>query len=303
MKFSLVIPTYNRLDDLEKCLVSIMEQKEPPTEVLIIDDGELAGSFVNKWEVSFHHLGIKLVYYKKDHDVERRGLSESKNKSLELVNNDIFFIIDDDTVLDNDFCARIMDVWKDNQGDNALIGVGGVIINRRKRSLLENIFHFIFGLRGNYPWDVTRVGFQAWDEDLSEPSKGYYAHGGVCSYNLYKTKEIGFSVFSGGRTGLEDVDFCLRAKNRGYHFIINPKAGLYHYPSAVTREGAEKMGYKESVNRLAIFRSVNKKPSLYLKAWFCWSMFGWVLRQIIVGNVAKAKGMIRGIFSRNFFGN
>ena len=66
-----------------------------------------------------------------------------------------------------------------------------------------------------------------------------------------------FSNFSGGRTALEDVDFCLRAKNKGYHFIIEPKAELYHYPSVVSRESQFLMGYKESFNRKIIFKNLN----------------------------------------------
>ncbi len=42
---------------------------------------------------------VKLIYYKKDLRIERRGLSESKNKGLNLANNYIVFVLDDDVEL------------------------------------------------------------------------------------------------------------------------------------------------------------------------------------------------------------
>jgi GT2 family glycosyltransferase len=295
MKFSIVIPTYNREDDLSKCLGSILTQELLPDEVIVVDDGSLPEIFVKNWTEKLLIKAIKIVYYKKNHDIETRGSSESRNKALEFISNEIFFIFDDDVILESDFCSNIIKIWKDN-GDNSLIGVGGIIKNRRKKIKFEKYFYKFFGISSKYSWDVNDVGFQIWDEDISAPSIGYYAHGGVCSYRLNKTKELRFSTFSGGRAALEDVDFCLRAKLRDYHFIIQPKARLFHYPSAVSREGQFLTGQKESRNRKIIFKSIDKKPNPFLWVWFYWANLGWILRQFFVGNFRKGRGMINGLF-------
>jgi len=214
------------------------------------------------------------------------------------VTNEIFLILDDDVVLEKVFCEKIINVWESSR-DNNLLGVGGTIKNRRKILKVEKVFNIIFGLTSKYKWDVNKVCFQVWDEDIKEIIKGYYAHGGVCSYDLKKTKELKFTTFSGGRTALEDVDFCLRAKNNGYHLLIQPEARLYHYPSTTSREGMFTMGYKESYNRKAIFKSQYKKPNLCLKIWFLWAHIGWTLRQFIIGNFRKGFGMIKGALNSN----
>ena len=295
MKFSIIIPTYNREIDLNKCLNSILLQTILPTEIIIIDDGELPIGFIKDWNYKIFKRKINFKYYKKNHEIERRGLSESKNKALELVSSDIFFILDDDVVLEADFCSFIIEIWRKKADDNNLIGVGGIIKNRRKRYFVEKYFNNLFGINSKYSWDVNRVGFQIWDEEIKEPSLGYYAHGGVCSYRLEKVKELRFSVFSGGRTALEDVDFCLRAKNKGYHFIIEPEAQLYHYPSSITRESQFLMGYKESINRRIIFKNFNKNPTIFLWTWFYWANLGWILRQFLIGNFRKGKGMFKSL--------
>ena len=297
MRFSIVIPTYNRQADLKKCLASILVQAALPAEVIIVDDGDLPADYISARKEEFHKAGISFVYYKKNHEVERRGSSESRNRSLELISNDIFFILDDDVVLELDFCEKIMAVWVEKRTQD-LIGVGGIIKNRRRRLPLEKIFHAFFGISSKYSWDVNRVGFQVWDEEITELALGYYVHGGVCAYDLEKVKQLKFTIFSGGRTALEDVDFCLRAKMSGYHFLIEPKAKLFHYPSKASRETLLLTGYKEGANRKTIFKNIYKKPSLYLLAWFYWANIGWILRQFLTGNLGKGIGMVKGIYGR-----
>lgn len=296
MKFTIFIPTFNRQEDLNKCLESIMSQSLLPNEILVIDDGNLPISFVKNWENAYAPKNINFIYYKKDHKIERKGLSESKNKALSLIKNNIFFVLDDDVVLMPDFCEKIISVWQKNK-DEDLVGVGGLIKNRRKKMSIEKYFYKFFGISSKYSWDVNRIGFQIWDEEIKKEEKGFYAHGGVCSYDLEKTRRLKFSTFDGGRTGLEDVDFCLRAKSLGYFFIIQPKAQLFHYPSASSRESFFQMGYKESRNRKIIFKSQNKNANLLIWIWFYWASLGWIFRQILVGNFSKMKGSIKGLFS------
>lgn len=296
MNFSVIIPTYNRPKDLNVCLESILNQSVLPDEVLVIDDGDLESEYINKVEEKFDNKNIKLVYHKKNHEVHPRGSSESRNVGVDLVSNDIFFILDDDLILDNDFFEKVMNVWGGNVDEN-LIGVGGVIKNNRGKLWVEELYNKVFGLSSKKSWDVNRVAFQSWDDRIEDQKKGYYVHGGVCSYNRSLIKELGgFSTFSGGRTALEDVDLCLRAKNKGYHFLIEPKAKVIHNHSSESREDSFMIGYKEMVNRKVIFLN-NSKQSIKNKIWFEWACSGWVLRQIVVGNFRKAFGMIRGIFT------
>jgi GT2 family glycosyltransferase len=277
-------------------LNSILIQTKIPNELIIVDDGNLDSNFINDYRDKFQNKDVNFIYYKKNHKKESRGSSESRNKSLELISNEIFFIFDDDVVLEKDFCEVIVSQWNKIKNTDELICVGGIIKNNRKKLKLEKYFYYFFGIKSKYDWDVNKVGFQIWNDEIKESSLGYYIHGGASSYNLTKTKELRFSVFSGGRTALEDVDFCLRAKKKGYKFLIDPKAKLYHFHSKVSREGIYLAGLKESQNRKLIFKSLNKKPGLFLWTWFYWSNFGWILRQFLVGNFRKGLGMMQGLF-------
>ncbi|MCD4694408.1 glycosyltransferase [bacterium] len=298
MKFTVVVPTYNRPKDLSSFLNSVLGQNLLPSEVLIIDDGDLDNEYINKYKIIFKEKNVFLNYYKKDHEKERRGLSESKNKALEIASYDIVFFFDDDIIIDDsDYFIKIMDIWKENK-DDKLIGVGGLIKRSRKKTKFEKVYNKIFLLdSGGFSWNVTKTGFQVWDEYIKEKQKGFYSHGGVSSYRKDLAEEFLFPTFSGGRTGLEDVDFCMRAKARSYFFIIEPGAKVIHNHVKTSRENDFLIGEKESQNRKIIFRS-NCKDSFVNRFIFLWNSLGWILRQFLAGNFNKGLGMMRGFFKK-----
>ena len=98
---------------------------------------------------------------------------------------------------------------------------------------------------------------------------------------------------------MEDVDFCARAKLRGWYFIIEPAAKLSHYPSQDSREEEYFSGKKEGANRREIFRILNPDAGLRLKIWFFWANLGWILRQLLTGHLRKSVGMTCGALGKN----
>jgi len=294
MQFSVLIPTYNRPADLLACIDSIAMQSLLPRQCVIVDDGDLSAGELAR---ARQKLGpIELTYYKKDQARERRGLSESKNVGLTLATEHIVFIFDDDIVLEQNFFSSVIEVWI-TLDDEHLMGVGGVITNLRARSSLEKLYNAVFLLTARNAWDITPVGFQVWDEAIEVREKGYYIHGGLSALHRSRALRFPFNTFKGGRTSLEDVDFCQRAKNAGYHFYMEPRARAFHNTSAMSREGMYLSGVKESANRKEIFRG-NATMTTRHVLWFCWSSLGWVLRQFLAGNFHKGAGMLVGLFSR-----
>jgi GT2 family glycosyltransferase len=294
MEFSAIIPTYKREVELPKCLNSIVEQQELPAEVVLIDDDQISENNLSKYRQLLNKSGVGLNYHKKDHSKETKGSSASRNIGISLAKSEIVFILDDDLILEPDFFKNIMDVWRDKKQEN-LLGVGGIITNNRKKSPMEKFYNRIFGLTAEFKWDINNACFQSWDDDITNQEKGFYVHGGVCSYDKNKAEELGFTVFSGGREALEDVDFCLRAKNRNYFFIIEPKAKVFHDHQSAGKEDKFLSAQKESRNRKMIFKK-NCPQSLGNRIHFIWSNTGWILRQFLSGNFKKGLGLTRGFF-------
>ena len=75
-KFSVVIPTKNRFEDLKKNIISILKQGMTPNELLIIDQSD------KNFKKSIKKItknNINLRYY---HNREIKSLTEAKNFSL-----------------------------------------------------------------------------------------------------------------------------------------------------------------------------------------------------------------------------
>jgi GT2 family glycosyltransferase len=293
MAFSVIIPTYQRQKELENCLTSILRQDLLPAEIIIVDDSFLMEEFIGYWRKEAANSQVELVYYHKDQDREIRGSSSSRNIGLNLAKKKICFIFDDDLVLENYFFSQIMAAWKD---DEKLLGVGGVIVNNRLKSAAEKKYNKFFGLQAGLSWDVNEVGFQSWDDGIKDCQTAFYVHGGVCSYNKEIVKKLGgFTVFGGGREALEDLDFCWRAKQKDYYFLIEPGGRVFHAHSLAGREDDFTAGCKESANRKKIFTELGGKEAIDKLA-FYWANVGWILRQVIKGKFKKTQGMIKGLF-------
>lgn len=294
MNFSIVIPTYNRPEALGACLEAVLGQSLRPTELMVIDDGDLEETLITKYRDRAESVGTSFIYYKKNHSEERRGLSESKNIALSKCQAEFIVYLDDDIVIQSGFLTALFQIWEENYSDTELIGVGGVIRNNRSITKFEKIYNRLFGLGSNKDWDITAAGFQVWNDQIKSPSQGFYAHGGLVSLRRRLAHQLSFSVFEGGRTGLEDVDFCFRAKQAGFHFIIQPKAAADHNHSREARETEYLSGQKESRNRREIFKKSGRR-NFSVRILFNWSLLGWILRQFLAGHFLKGLGMIRGL--------
>ena len=91
-KTSVIIPTYNRPEDLKNCIRSILNQSVKPDEVIVIDDGNLPEFPLLK---ECKDTGIHCIFHKKNIP----GLTASRNAGVKLSTGDIIFFLDDDVEL------------------------------------------------------------------------------------------------------------------------------------------------------------------------------------------------------------
>ena len=87
---SVIIPTYNRAEMLERALVSITNQSVLPQELIIIDDGstDSTENLVHRFETG----AINLKYHRQ----LNQGPAAARNRGVELATNDIISFLDSD---------------------------------------------------------------------------------------------------------------------------------------------------------------------------------------------------------------
>jgi glycosyltransferase involved in cell wall biosynthesis len=205
MFFSVVIPTYNRLPILQKCLRALEQQRLAAPisayEVVLVDDGstDATVSWLRENADAFPHVRLVL----QDHG----GPAEGRNRGVDQARGDVIVFIDSDLVVTDGFllahARRLEQSWQE-RGDRLCFTYGAVI----------NTANF--------------------DEPTSEPHKlrdlswAYFATGNVAidrqvleRSGLFDTR---FRLY-----GWEDLELGERLRRMGVVLVRCPEAVGYHW--------------------------------------------------------------------------
>lgn len=106
MKFSVIIPVYNRIDEVEELLASLQQQTAKNFEVVIVEDGSTAPC--NEVVDRYVDNGLDVKYFYKDNE----GRSIARNHGLERASGDYFVFFDSDCVIPSTYfedLAKLVD--------------------------------------------------------------------------------------------------------------------------------------------------------------------------------------------------
>ena len=248
---TLIIPTYNRPREIVACLKSILKQSRLPDEVIIVDDGALPEP---PQEKEIRQAGIRYHYVRKN----KPGLTESRNKGVELSTGDVVFFLDDDVVLDPQYVAEILKIYQQD-ALSEVGGVGGCILNhppRNWKARIRNGFEALFLVSGFREGRVLPSGFCV-DYGRVAPTAGEridvdFLSGGVMSFRKEIFDQFRFTdsyrAFGFG----EDKDFSFRVRKK-LRLVLALRAGLYHYPAPAMRPHKHREGRMFLVGRYLFF--------------------------------------------------
>src|SRR3989344_863884 len=137
----ILIPTYNRPEDLGRLLKSIVMQKERPAELIILDQSK-----------NDKTKNIAQIYFKKNKFIKYKhykilGKNNALNDALIKIKNKfkIIILIDDDAELIQGF---IKEVLKEFNSNSKIMGVGAVDINEHNKFNLKEYNSLKFKLLG-----------------------------------------------------------------------------------------------------------------------------------------------------------
>ena len=204
MKYSVIIPVYNRPDEVSELLASIAAQKFGDFEVLVVDDGSSVKceDIVNQYE---GRLDIKYLYK------ENGGPAMARNYAAQRAEGEYLLILDSDTVLPEGYFEAIESFVIENRPD-AFGGPdrGGEDFTPVQKAISYSMTSFFTtgGIRGGRK-KITR----------------FFPR----SFNMGVRREVFAQLggFSAMRFG-EDVDFSMRVVEAGFKTALIPEAWLYH---------------------------------------------------------------------------
>jgi glycosyltransferase involved in cell wall biosynthesis len=127
MKISLVIPTHNRKNELERALKSVCKGSVKPHEIIVIDDGSTDDTkdVTNLFDVRYFYQ-------------ENRGVSSARNSGIKIAQYEWIALLDSDDEWHRDKLAKQIAFHKQNphilcSQSNEIWKLKGVFKNQPKR--------------------------------------------------------------------------------------------------------------------------------------------------------------------------
>ena len=233
---SIIIPTRNLGDILDRCLESIFEKTTYPNyEVIVVDNGTdepATKEIFRKWEglepQRFQCLELDIPF----------NFAKLNNFAVEKAAGDYLLFLNNDTeVITADWLEGMVEM-----AQREAIGAVGPLLLYPDNTIQHA--GVVMGLRSVA--DHSHRGFKPTDA-------GY--HGQIISVNNYSAvtaaclmcrREV-FDAVGGFDEGLavafNDVDFCLKISHKGYRNVYLPHVSLYHHESK--SRGVEDTGEKQ----------------------------------------------------------
>ena len=204
MKYSFIIPVYNRPDEVDELLDSLTRQTLRDFEVVVVEDG----SAIPCREVVSKYAGRLTVHY---YNKENSGPGQTRNYGVERANGEYMLILDSDCILPEDYLEEVEAELRAKKAD----AFGGP--DRAHRSFTDVQKAINYAMTSFFTTGGIRGGKKKLDK--------FYPR----SFNMGIRKDVyqALGGFSKMRFG-EDIDFSIRIFKAGYACRLFPEAWVWH---------------------------------------------------------------------------
>lgn len=204
MFFSIIIPVFNRPDELEELLESLTRQTDTRFEVIVVEDGSSRKSdfIVEKYKSS-----LNLIYFEKPNS----GPGLSRNAGAGKARYDYLIFFDSDCIVPPEYIEKVQEFLAENRFD----AYGGP--------------------------DAALPSFTPIQKAISYSMTSFFTTGGIRggkksmdrfhprSFNLGVSRKAFEALEGYGKMRFgEDIDFSLRLIENGFQTVLIPEALVYH---------------------------------------------------------------------------
>ena len=211
MNYSIIVPVYNRPDEVDELLQSLTAQTEKDFEVVVVEDG----STLTCEDVCKQYAGILDLHY---YDKPNSGPGQSRNYGAERARGDYLIILDSDVVLPVDYLSNIKRHLA--EGTDAFGGP-----DRAHPSFTPIQKAISYSMTSFF----TTGGIRGGTSNTSKPKRKALDKFYPRSFNMGIRREVyqDLGGFSKMRFG-EDIDFSYRIVEAGYATARIPEAWVWH---------------------------------------------------------------------------
>jgi GT2 family glycosyltransferase len=281
LQVSIIIPTYNRIDDLSACLASIGIQTALPKEVIIVDDSETddVRYCIESFQDDFQKIGVLLKYIR---NTAGKSLTIARNLGIQNTNGAIILFLDDDVVLDECYVEGILDTYARFP---SAMGVQGLIQNIEKTNYFISLFNRFFYLGHNEKLrsrvlPSTSCTYPSIPEGYRSPVLCEWLSGCNQSYRKEVFLTLQFDEKLTRYSYKEDVDLSYRVfKTWPLSLYLTPVARCDHNVSQTGRLAKKARIEMEEIYSLYFFyKNIDQKTTN--KCIYLWSRAGYLIKNI-----------------------
>ncbi len=213
---SIVMLTYNQLDDTKLCVESLFKHTSDVNyELIFVDNGSTKDDTIAYLDnLKKEHKNIKTIYNK-----ENLGFACANNQGIELAEGDYVLLLNNDVILTDGWLSRMINIAE----SDSKIGVVAPCTNHASGRQV-----------------VTFAGTEEDDEGIQKFAKetllkkagNWISVSRIIGFCMLIKREVLFKVgvldemFGPG--GYEDYDYCMRVKHENYDIVIALDTFIFH---------------------------------------------------------------------------
>lgn len=245
---SIIIPNNNHAETLKKCVNSILDKSEYENyEIIIVENNSNEKEIFDYYKKISRLNNVKIATWNNPFNysaVNNFGVRHSSGEILLFLNNDT-------EVINNEWLERMLEHAQRNE-----VGAVGAKLYYPNYTIQHaGVILGIGGVAGHSHKDYNGNDFGYYNR--LKITQNLSAVTGAC---LMMRKEVFAQVGGFDESypyAFNDVDLCMKIRNKGYLILFTPYAELYHYESK-TR------GYEDTPEKLKRFY---KEIELFKKKW------------------------------------
>lgn len=201
--FSIIVPVYNRPDEVKELLESLEKQIDKDFEIIIVEDGS---SIPCKEICDLKSNNLNLKYFFKSNE----GRSIARNFGIDRADGDYLIFVDSDCILPNDYISNL------------------------KKSLIEQPSDCFGGP------DDAHHSFSDTQKAINFSMTSFLTTGGIRgkknslekftprTFNMGFSKDVYMKVGGFREMFSEDIDMSTRIKLAGFKILLYPEVKVFH---------------------------------------------------------------------------
>ena len=245
---SVIIPSYDGLELLKKCLPPVIEETEKyegETEIIVVDDASHDGTSEQIPNI-FPQVSVL-------RNAVNIGFAKSVNTAVRRSRYPLIFLLNNDMEITVPLLPALAEPFK----DISVFGVQAKIVSGSQDEKTDYLNKFT-QIPGFFIYKYRESVIK-----LNEPTEMDFVSAGCSVFDKAKFIALGLFDERFSPVYFEDIDICFRAKLFGWKMMYNPEAKVYHRHPASTVDRRYSRSKKQLINKKNYFIFLLKNLSLF----------------------------------------